>query len=186
MPLIDVLLLLFCIFLLMPFANEEDMEKTQEEAIKERDNATTLRAELDRREDDLQNIEISRQDMKNLREYERIKAENEEMRKKLSEVPDQKYIFHIIDIDGDTGELYIKDARGRRRDIKNEQAAKKQIKDDRDEANKNPMTKGKRLYYCFVYPRRGVEDAYPVLSQIEEYKKWFAEVEISFLKGAAR
>jgi hypothetical protein len=181
-PLIDVLLLLFCIFLLMPFANEDDMEKTQEEAIKERDNATTLRSELDRREDELQNQLVTREQLRKEGEYDRIKAENDLLRKKLAETPDQKFLFHMIDIDREDGELYSINSRGVRTHIKDAQDAKKLIQHDRQEADKSPLTKEKKLYYCFIYPRP--QEGRPTEKQVRKYKEWFADVEVSFLKGA--
>ena len=48
-PLIDVLLLLFCIFLLMPLANEEDLKKSQESSQNLTEDVESLERELQAR-----------------------------------------------------------------------------------------------------------------------------------------
>src|SRR5437762_12655451 len=56
-PLIDVLLLLFCAFLLMPMVNQEELDKKTESAADLSETILSLEKELDRRNQDLAKFE---------------------------------------------------------------------------------------------------------------------------------
>jgi hypothetical protein len=174
-PMIDVLLLLFCIFLLMPMAEENKLEKAAETIGDLTGENAFARAELQRREDEIQLFEEN-QDV--ARAVKRIR----DLEAQVKKLKAQKTDIHTIDIDGDTAKIVYydrtkpQDAPGL--EIKDEKSAKLMIKRHKEEAGS-----GRKVYYLFLYPH-GVE-GFPngaQLRRLNEYKNWFNDVENS-LKG---
>src|SRR5436190_17449630 len=143
-PLIDVLLLLFCVFLLMPKFREEELDKKVQTASDMGDSVTSLEYEIDRLTRDLKKYDELREA---LDELERLRVENDQLRKDRKQVVQRTY-FRILDIDGKTGELYFHDT------SKPEQP-KLKIETDKDAQalieRHEKEAQGSELYYYFLY-----------------------------------
>jgi hypothetical protein len=153
-PLIDVMILLFCIFLLMPFmsqpgnAESTDAKKappekslTPEEMAKQLAN---LRSSL----------ELAQRDLKRLQE-ERAN-------------PTERLSILVLEIDPKTGELfYYRD--GTRIAVPDQRAAQDVISDHnrRSGVTKDP-------YFLIMLPRELT--GYPSAPQKAQYEKWFKDV----------
>jgi hypothetical protein len=155
-PMIDVLILLFCIFLLMPFVKSSG--GTSDEAV-----ATLPEAPMS--SPDTATIESLR------REVERLRRERAEALKSLMVKP--------LEIDRNTGRLYFY-AGGERLEVRHQEDASKLIEHHRREAR----LQGRDLYYLFLYPRS--LSGYPTERQVREYQRWFQEVPHGFDNPLAR
>jgi chromosome segregation ATPase len=95
-PLIDVLLLLFVIFLLMPIANLEEMEERRQTALDLSETVDSLERELQRRSAELHKLEEARGAAD---EIDKLRDEVERLRRGIRDSLQQRAAFHIIDID---------------------------------------------------------------------------------------
>jgi hypothetical protein len=175
-PLIDVLLLLFCVFLLLPMMNEEELAKNAESASELTETATALEKELERRGAELASFEDLRPQ---LLELAALRAEVERLRKERRQTA-QRMVFKILDIDREDGSLsYFEASRpsAARMRITDEKAAHELIKQHQDEAD------GRELYYYFLYPRP--ESGFPTRQQAQDYGKWFIHVPNSLKRREA-
>jgi hypothetical protein len=166
-PLIDVLLLLFCAFLLMPMVNEEELDKNIQSATDLTEVVSSLERELERRNQDVGKLEDPRPEPGDL---EKLRAEVERLRKERKDIT-QRIAFKIIDIDSADGSLTYAEPTGldqERRRITDETMAHQLIEEHKRQA------KGQELYYYFLYPR--VESGYPTRHQAKEYGAWFIQV----------
>ena len=166
-PLIDVLLLLFCIFMLMPQFKEEELDSKASSAVDLADTVKSLEYEIDRLTTELKKYDERRPTQE---ELEQLRSEVAQLRKERSQVV-QKTHFQVIDIDGKTGELYFYDTsrpNDSRVRIESEKEAWALIERHQKEA------KGNEVYYYFLYPRP--ETGYPTLAQERRYKGWFKRV----------
>jgi hypothetical protein len=158
-PLIDVLTLLFCIFLLLPLI------KSTGDGASAQDQPAV----------DGKDAHAGPKDMKRAREAERaeqdrLKAARQELadiRKEKMEALQQRLFIRVLEIDADTGRLFYQEG-DQRTEIRNQSDALKLISRHRDEAGE------RELYYLFMYPRRLT--GYPQRSQIQRYMGWFKEV----------
>jgi hypothetical protein len=167
-PLIDVLLLLFVIFLLMPIANLEELEERRQTAVDLSETVEGLERELQRRTAELRQLEDARLAAD---ELSRLREEVDRLRGAVRESLQQRAAFHVIDIDGKTGELYYYDAtRDKEPYVK--------LDDDKAVAalieRHQKETKGKELYYFFLFPRP--ETGFPTRAQERRYQVWFGKV----------
>jgi hypothetical protein len=166
-PLIDVLLLLFCAFLLMPMVNEEELDKKTESATELTETIASLEKEIDRRNQDLAKLEELRP---GLAEVEKLRLEVDALRRERKNAA-ERIAFKVIDIDGADGSLAYFDPLGPDKDkrkIADEKTAHELIEQHKLQAP------GQELYYYFVYPR--VESGYPTRQQAKEYGSWFITV----------
>jgi hypothetical protein len=166
-PLIDVLLLLFCAFLLMPMVNEEELDKNTQSAADLTGMVSSLESELERRNQVLGKFEDPPPEPG---ELEKLRAEVERLRKERKDVT-ERIAFKIIDVDGTDGSLTYADPTGlqpEKRRITDEKTAHELIEEHKRQA------KGQELYYYFLYPR--VESGYPTRRQAREYGAWFIQV----------
>jgi hypothetical protein len=161
-PLIDVLTLLFCIYLLMPIV------KGPAEAGEEGDGQAGPSAPLTRQE--RAELERLRQQVKSLRspaeftEAERLELER--LRKEKLEVLQQRLAIRVLEIDADTGKLFYYDPDPV--DLKTEAQAHELIRRQKQEAG------GREIYYLFLFPRKVT--GFPQERQIRQYESWFAGV----------
>jgi hypothetical protein len=173
-PLIDVLLLLFGIFLLMPIKTETDLDLAKDEVAEQRESVEALQYELRRRTEELQQFERSRPDLERVAqlqdELERLRNAN---RKDLQSRVD----VHIIDIDPKTGAISYYDSAlaDPRVNLSDEAAAHQLIEQQRRAA------KGREQYYFFLFPRP--ETGYPTQAQQRRYMAWFASAANSLKEG---
>jgi hypothetical protein len=151
-PLIDVLLLLFCIFLLMPLVKgtgegaEAESQAARDQRLRELE---ALLAKMKDPSDDL------RQEMDRLRK-ENVQALQERLQ------------VRVLEIDPTDGTLFHYD--GGRVNIKNQAQALDLIRQDRRDLRDSR----RELYYLILYPRG--RSQYPLREQREQYERWFAEV----------
>lgn len=178
-PLIDVLLLLFCIFLLMPLFSEENAPGGESGA-RLSQAELNLTVESLERQLDLRIKELSRfENLKEpLAEIERLRLELERLRKEQGKPLNERIVVRILEIDKDNGELYFVDtSRGgtAKERIENAASAEALIERHRKEVG------GRELFYAFLFPATGT--GFPRITQTTDYRRWFHGVANS-LQGA--
>lgn len=174
-PLIDVLLLLFGIFLLMPIASETDLDREREVAADQSESLEVLQFELARRTKELNRLEKLRP---GLEEVAKLREEIERLRNAPKVPLQERAYFQVIDVDPKTGEISHFDAN--RADqpilrITDEKFARSLI------ARHQRDAKGRELYYYFLFPRPAT--GYPTVGQERRYKAWFEKVANSLHEG---
>ena len=175
-PLIDVLLLLFCVFLLTPIMNEDALDKNAESAADLRDTAQALEKELALRNEELAIFEDLRPQ---LAELAALRAEVERLRRERKQTA-ERISFKILDIDRADGSLSYYDPLNPQTGmlkISDAKAAHALIKRHQDAAA------GRELYYYFLYPRK--ESGFPTRRQAQAYGKWFIHVPNSLKRREA-
>ncbi len=171
-PLIDVLILLFCIFLLMEFNSETKYEQqsadveTQSAQTRITEEALSSRTrEIQRLEEKLQNMREQNPEAANLiEEIERLRKELDKLK---NQRPQDRIAFRIIDIDPKDGSISHHDGK-KAEPIADGNAAKALI------TRHKKQSVGRELYYHFLYPRP--RKVYPLLGQEEDYAEWFKGV----------
>jgi len=152
-PLIDVLILLFCIFLLMPFVATPAETESKAKA-----KAKAKEPELPKDVRDLQTeLERAR------REVERLKAERGNLAEHLS--------VKVLEIDAKDGRLfYLQD--GERVYVTTQAAAETVITlHKRASGTKEP-------FFLILYPRQ--KSGFPEQQQADDYARWFKDVQFQF------
>ncbi len=179
-PLIDVLLLLFCIFLLMPvFGEEEGAEGESKAKLSSEDMADayeSLKGELQRKAKQLKEFDKLRPA---LDKVSQLQKELEALRREKEQSLQRPTFVRVLDIDGKTGDLSFFDVSSPENPvlvIATEKAAQVLIERHKKEAG------DRLLYYHFLYPRR--ETGRPTEEQVLRYKDWFAGV-ANFLQEKA-
>jgi hypothetical protein len=154
-PLIDVLTLLFCIFLLMPYVTPTETEPAESPTVGRdadssrsgaRDEATELRRDL-----------------------ERTESERDRLRDRLDTVL-KRLTVRVLEIDKDSGRLYYYDPD--RVDIATDADAQRLIDRERRTAP------GREVYFLFLFPRE--VSGYPLQRQVDAYRRWFRDVPHGF------
>jgi hypothetical protein len=158
-PLIDVMTLLFCIYLLMPtVADPEKLAQGQA--------ATLAEAE--------QEIEALRKQLAKLpskSEVDQLKREIEDLRLELRQPFTSKKEIRILEFDPATGKLYHHDPNRlftKQVEINSQADAQKLIKEHQEVAG------GREVYYLFWLPR-APNARFPTQRQLDEYKSWFKD-----------
>src|SRR5438105_7128108 len=153
-PLIDVLILLFCIFLLMPYVKpvEGEVGDAAGRAVADTppEPAPTDPAEL-------------------RRELDRVRAERDRLLRETDQVL-KRLSIRVLEIDRDTGRLYY--YAPERVEVANQADAQRLIDDERR------RTGSRELYFLILYPRE--PSGFPLQKQVQSYEKWFAEVPHGF------
>jgi len=152
-PLIDVMTLLFCIFLLMP------MVKGTGDAATDTGNATTPLSARERQE-----LAELRGRMKEAGRNQ-VLSEKEKFHEFL-----QRLDIRVLEIDADTGKLFYYDPD--RVEITSEGQAGELIQRQKREGN------GRELYYLFLFPRKLT--GFPEERQVKQYERWFQGVPHGF------
>jgi hypothetical protein len=169
-PLIDVLLLLFCIFLLMDINSESEVEK-QSEVIEDQ-SADVIRLQADRTRL-IRELGQFEEDRPKLVELAKLRKELEDLKAATQQTLQKQAYVRIIDIDGNDGSIsFYDDKRPKEPSLKitGPKIAHKLIERHKEEA------RGRIVYYYFLYPRTGRR--FPTTAgQEDEYRAWF--------KGAA-
>jgi hypothetical protein len=160
-PLIDVLTLLFCIFLLMP------MVKSAGEAADSREPATMPMSVAERQE-----LEQLRQEKRAWMEWDRLQEELKLLNVKVRAALEQNMFLRVLEI-GEEGKLFFYDPsreKDRRVEITKDSALaflKTQVR----------LAQGKELYLLILYPRRAEGfPGFPLQEQRAEYDRWFQDV----------
>jgi hypothetical protein len=153
-PLIDVLILLFCIFLLLPFVSRPSGETPppdSEAGGAMPTDVVALQQRLQLAEAQIKQLMLDRQNV----------AEH--------------LIVRILEIDPGDGRLYYYDREGlepRREEVANQAAAQLLI----DRAKQT--AEGKNVLFTILYPRKLT--GYPLQRQIDDYRRWFKDVPHGF------
>jgi hypothetical protein len=156
-PLIDVLILLFCIFLLMPFVSGPDTPEPGP-------NPKEITPE-EKLPDDVKLLQ------KMLKE-ERLKVARME-KEKFAKLTDRLAV-RVLEIDPNNGTLFYYDPA--REDIKTDADAERLIRKQKDLANAGGGVKD--VFFLILYPRRA--SAYPTAAQVEQIRRWFKDVPSGF------
>jgi len=169
-PLIDVLLLLFSIFLLMPVVSEEKGGEGETSLSREdmADTVESLKRELKNKVDELQKYETMQQP---LQEIEKMRAELERLRKEKEQALKRSTFVRVLDIDGKTGSLSFFDPANLDNPvlpIHDAKMARALIARHKQEAGEQ------QLYYHFLMPRQAA--GHPTQADEIKYKRWFAGV----------
>ena len=168
-PLIDVLILLFCIFLLMEFNSEtkadEESEKAEDLAIRN----TNLIDEVRRRNNELNKFEALRD---RLNELDALRQEVERLRNANQQDLRNRLYVRTIDYDGKDGSISFSDEARPESPIYKTMDAQK-AKELIDRHTKEAEAQGRMVYYQFVLPRP-YRFIYPNNEQKRQYAKWFA------------
>ncbi|HEY7327281.1 MAG TPA: hypothetical protein VH592_06570 [Gemmataceae bacterium] len=156
-PLIDVLTLLFCIFLVMPLA--KDPEDTAADV-------AALEDQIRQKEQELEQIRASGRDLPR-----ELRDEIDKLRREKGKALQKRLSVRVLEIDGDSGKLYYRDPE--RIPLPDEAAAHALIESDRRKLGQ------KELYYLILYPRsRG--STYPTVAQRQQYDRWFESVALGY------
>jgi hypothetical protein len=155
-PLIDVLTLLFCIFLLMPLVEAPAGH-----------NPSAPAASADE-------VEQLKQELARLRQQhdetpERLREELDRLRREKGEVLQERLAVRVLEIDPQTGHLLYHDPG--RAEIGNEAEALALIERDRKALAGRPA----ELFYLLLYPRQ-LTSPFPLRRQREQYDRWFRDV----------
>jgi hypothetical protein len=150
-PLIDVLTLLFCIFLVMPLAQSGEEASAEQLKVKE--------TELERLRNEGADTRALQEELDRLRKQLRL--------------ADRFPPTRVLEINGKTGRLFYRDPE--EIEIRNITDAQELVKRDRKELSLGPG----ELYYLILYPRdRGSE--HPLNAELDEYSRWFEGVKLKF------
>jgi hypothetical protein len=175
-PLIDVLILLFCIFLLMEFNTGTKYEQqtidveTQSTKAQLTEEALLSRTkELQVLEERLQKLEENPLGAELLRAQEEIDRMRKELDRLKSIGLQDRAAFRVLHINGKDGTLFYYDDETSDKPITlpDAKAAKALIERHQKEA------KGREVYYYFMPPRPAA--GYPTAGQNRTYKQWFAK-----------
>jgi hypothetical protein len=157
-PLIDVLTLLFAIFLLLPLVKPSegaDEARTREERLRD------LERELERKQ--AARGELTRE----------LREEIERLRKEKVKALQDRLVVRVLEIDGKDGKLYYRDPD--RIEIASQADARTLIDRDRQEHG----VEQRELYYLILYPR-DPSSPYPTRGQREKYDRWFEGVALGY------
>ena len=161
-PLIDVLTLLFCIFLLMPMMKGPGEETTA------RASGAELAGEGAGPEQRTDIAGLQRDaDGKPKSDLDKEREELNRLQRERIETLQQRLALRVLEIDADTGKLFYHEPE-QRVELTSEADAHALIARHRREAV------GRELYYLILYPRRVT--GYPEQKQIRRYERWFENV----------
>jgi hypothetical protein len=146
-PLIDVLILLFCIFLLMPLFKVQAGPGNQ--AAPDADHPSEPPPDADT--------------------VARLRAEVEQLRKEKGKPLQERLAVRVLQIDADSGVLFYNDPQ--RVDVRNEADAHELIVRDRQAIGDT----GRELYYEILYPRDPAS-RFPLARQRKDYDAWLKDV----------
>jgi hypothetical protein len=156
-PLIDVLTLLFCIFLVLPLAKEPGETSSDVAALEE---------SLREKEEELERLRQSGGAMPR-----ELREEIERLRQAKGKALQKRLAVRVLEIDPDTGKLYYRDPE--RIPLPDEAAAHALIESDRRKLEQ------RELYYLILYPRSAAS-TYPTRGQREQYDRWFEGVALGY------
>ena len=162
-PLIDVLTLLFCIFLVLPLAKEAGDSSADVADLEER---------LRQKQEELERLRESGRDLPR-----ELRDEIEKLRQERGKALQKHLAVRVLEIDPQTGRLYYRDPE--RVEVRHEADAHALIENDRRRLGQ------KELYYLILYPR-SQGSTYPTRGQRKQYDHWFEGVALGYdIPGAS-
>lgn len=165
-PLIDVLILLFCIYLLLPIVGGSGEKRDQ--ATSTEDASSGALSALERRELEQLRGQAERRAAPALIEAER--QEIARLRQEKIETLQQRLAIRVLEIDADTGKLLHYDPESV--EIASEPQARALIERQRGQ------TVGRELYFLILFPHK--RTGYPEERQVRQYDRWFEGVAHGF------
>jgi hypothetical protein len=157
-PLIDVLTLLFAVFLLLPVVKPSDGAA---------EDLLELHQRLREKEQEFEKKKAGGDLTQELRD------ELEKLRKEKGKALQDRLAVRVLEIDGQTGKLYYRDPE--KVEVADLAAARELIERDRRERG----VKQRELYYLILYPRDPASP-YPTRGQREKYDRWFEGVALGY------
>ena len=171
-PLIDVLLLLFCIFLLMPMVAEEATQAEDEKRKSAHELLTKRIKELEKEVKDQENLIQT----KGLDTLAALQKELERFKKLAAASVQERLFMRIIDINPETGAVSYFDATRTGKDktfpITDQKTADYLIEKHKRQAG------ARDLYYFFYAPG---DTGFPTLAQKKQLQRWFEGVPHSLM-----
>jgi uncharacterized protein YdcH (DUF465 family) len=169
-PLLDVMVLLFSIFLLMPIMQKKAAEEAPSNG---GPTIAQLRADLEETEREVRQLRKGQRSQEELdrlkKELAQLRDEIERLRKEKGKVLEQRLAVRVLEIDPKNGKLiHYEGWPPRRQVIASKQDAEELIARQRKEVAPQ------ELYYLFVFPR--VDSAFPEGRQLQQYFAWFGDV----------
>jgi hypothetical protein len=157
-PLIDVLTLMFCVFLLMPILEKAESSTDSDKS--------AMAVQLRELQNELSKIRAEGGDTRALQE------QLEKLRQQVGKSIRDRVAVRVLEIDPKSGKLYYNDPE--RIEIRSQADASSLIERDR-------RARGSRreLYYLILYPRDR-NSSYPTVAQYEQYQRWFEGVALGF------
>jgi hypothetical protein len=159
-PMIDVLTLLFCIYLLMPMVRNPDQKKEDDRRAME-EKLRKLEAELARhgKGDDAVSA--------------KLREEIERLRREKIQALKERLAVRVLEIDGAAGRLFVRGAGAQ--EITSQADAHRLIELDRQKLGASKSD----LYYLILYPRDPAS-GYPTREQRQKYDRWFEGVALGY------
>ena len=171
-PLIDVLILLFCIFLLMEFDTHAEVDKQVEIVSEQYESIEVLQAELELRTAELRRFE---EDRPKLNELAKLREELEQLRRASQRDLQRSVVVRIIDVEAKDGSIFFFDGpKEPILKIAGPKDAQALIERHRAEAQ------GRQIYYYFLYPRD--KRFVTTVGQEQDYREWFKGAANSLVK----
>jgi hypothetical protein len=172
-PLIDVLILLFCIYLVMPLGTSVESEAQQRARLRTQERLRELERELQEKERSGDELSAEKR-----RELQRLRTE--ELQRRL--------VVRVLEIDPKDGRLFYRARRLRggveqfqRVEVRNQADARTLIEQDR----RNLGAGQRELYYLILYPRDPTS-GYPTRKQRLQCDRWFEGVALGYdIPGSA-
>ena len=152
-PLIDVLILLFCIFLLMPFVSRPAAGPDAEPPPEARD--PSLPTDVQALQEELANT----------------RRQLDDLRRQRANIADRLSV-RVLEIDKADGRLYAFDPDGGRVEVRDQGDARRLVNRQKFVAG------GKDVFFLLLYPRELT--GYPLREQVEMYNRWFQDVPHGF------
>jgi hypothetical protein len=159
-PLVDVMMLMFCIFLLMP-AVQPGKGYKGDPSLGGGDEVARLRREVERLRHEGQG------------RLQDLQEGLEHLRKDKAKALRERLTVRVLEIDGNSGRLYYNDPD--RVEIRNRADAEALFESDRRELGVGQ----KELFYVILYPRDR-NSGHPTRAQIQHYEDWFKDVAVSY------
>lgn len=157
-PMIDVLTLLFCIYLLMPMVSDAEGGESEEVRKAREAKIRYLEDELKKTGKDLSPEQLAELEKLNRERVESLKS---------------RVRIRTLEIDEETGKLYYRNARNERAEIHSDAAAAELIKREQDLA-------GSKADVFFVIV--SANPNYPDVEMKPRFDRWFKDVAMDYQK----
>jgi len=172
-PLIDVLTLLFCMFLLMPIFDRAAQEKEQGPSA----SLDRVRLDLDR-DQLLARLRAAEAQVKRLQDQDpkagKLRDELERMKKERGKPLQERYAIFVLGIDAQDGTLFYYDPSNAQEKIviDSNKKARSLIEEQRKHAGL------REPFFLFQVPRK--KSPFPQVKQRKQYEAWFQDVPHGF------
>jgi hypothetical protein len=164
-PMIDVLTLLFCIYLLMPMVSPTDDSEPDEVRRAREAKLRELEAQLLGKDRTGEEIPA------------KLRADIEKLRREKAEALKNLLAPRVLEIDATDGQLYYRGSGGARVEVASQADAQEMIRRDQERTG----AQKKELLYMILYPR-DPKSAYPTVGQRRSYDAWFKDVAMAYDK----